>query len=115
LSLPNSPYDDIVNEIEAFWKKRDVFLKNGFVFKRGYLLWGPQGGGKSATVARVSQNVISKGGVVFLCDKPKVLIDAISIYRKVQPITPIVCLFEDIDSTIKEYGDRALLTLLDGE
>lgn len=115
LDFPNSPYGQIITEIEYFWTRERIFKENGFTYKRGYLLYGIQGGGKSSVVNQVAFNLIKRNGLVLICHRPKQLIMALDHIRKVEPERPIVCVYEDIDSIIKEFGDRELLMLLDGE
>ncbi len=47
IRLPDSVSDEIVREIRTFWTKEEHFRKFGFLWKRGVLLWGPPGSGKS--------------------------------------------------------------------
>src|SRR5262249_38713450 len=35
-------------------------------------------------------------------------------FREVEPERPLVCVFEDIDATIKHYGESEILQILDG-
>src|ERR1700693_2791763 len=37
----------ILDEIETFWSLGEVFERHGYLHRRGYLLYGPQGSGKS--------------------------------------------------------------------
>lgn len=106
---------DLLREIDGFWKKEEVFKQNGFLHRRGYLLYGPQGTGKSSTVWQVAEDVVRRGGVVFVCDNPKYLSEGLKTFRQVEKNRPIVCVFEDIDAIIAKYGDPEILSLLDGD
>jgi len=107
--------DRLLNEISDFWSKKDSFSSHGFLHRRGYLLYGPQGTGKSSIVWQVAQNIIEKGGVVFVCDNPKFFADGLKVFRQVEPDRPIVCVFEDIDAIIDKFRDSEILSLLDGD
>ncbi|MFA5261716.1 MAG: AAA family ATPase [Candidatus Omnitrophota bacterium] len=107
--------DNLLNEIDDFWKKENVFKECGFLHKRGYLLYGSAGTGKSSIVWQVSQALIDKGGVVFTCDNPRFFFQGLKDFRRVEPKRPIVCVFEDIDAIIKKYGDMEILSILDGD
>lgn len=107
--------DHILKEIDDFWKKEQKFIDNGFLHRRGYLLYGSQGTGKSSIVWQVAQDVIQRGGVVFVCDNPKFFAEGLKIFRNVEPGRPIVCVFEDIDAIIRKYGEPDILSLLDGD
>lgn len=106
--------DQILSEINDFWGRADVFKKMGFLHRRGYLLYGPQGTGKSSIVQRIIDDVIVRGGVVFVCDNPKFFAKGLTTFRKVEPDRPLVCVFEDIDAIIKRHGEDEILSILDG-
>lgn len=107
--------DKLLKEIDSFWSKGDIFLKNGFLHRRGYMLYGSQGVGKSVCVLQVMKDVIDRGGIVFVCDNPKFFTEGLKTFRQVEADRPLVCVFEDIDAIIKKYGDTELLSLLDGD
>lgn len=106
--------DQILLEINEFWGRSAFFKKMGFLHRRGYLLYGPQGTGKSSIVQRIVNDVIGRGGIVFSCDNPKFFTKGLAIFRQVEPERPLVCVFEDIDAIIKRWGEDELLAILDG-
>lgn len=107
--------DDFLTEVNEFWDKEESFKEHGFLHRRGYLLYGRQGTGKSSTVWQVAQDVIKRGGIVFVCDNPKFFTQGLATFRQVEPKRPVVCIFEDIDAIIAKYGEPDLLSLLDGD
>ena len=107
--------DKFLNEIDGFWKKEEAFKKHGFLHRRGYMLYGAQGVGKSSIVWQVMKDVVDRGGIVLLCDNPRFFIEGLKNFRQVEPKRPIVCVFEDIDAIIKKYGDTEILSILDGD
>lgn len=109
-SLPGK----ILEEIETFWSLGDTFQRYGYLHRRGYLLYGPQGSGKSSVVHQVVHRIISKSHVAIFCEHPGFLTRAMEVFRKIEPDRPLVCIFEDIDAIIEEYGDSELLAWLDG-
>jgi pentatricopeptide repeat protein len=116
LRFPDSVSGKILAEITTFWGKGDKFLEHGFLHRRGYLLHGPAGSGKTCLVHQIIADIIENNGLVFQCtNHPSVFNDGLSHFRKVEPNRPIVCLFEDIDAIIEEHGEDEILTLLDGE
>lgn len=104
-----------LSEVNEFWGKQKVFKEHGFLHRRGYLLYGAQGTGKSSIVWQLAQDVIKRGGVVFVCENPDFFSKGLTIFRQVEPNRPIVCVFEDIDAIIHKYGESAILQLLDGD
>ena len=66
-------------------------------------------------VHQIAKQITAKGDVVFDCKNPRILTKALENFREVEPTRPIVCIFEDLDSIIRDYGDDDLLKMLDGE
>ena len=115
LYFPDSQSDIILDEINNFWSNGEAFHKHGFLHRRGYMLYGPPGGGKTCIVQQIMKNVIQNDGIVFICSTPENAIEALPQFRNIEPDRHVVCVFEDIDSIIGEWGDEELLSLLDGE
>lgn len=107
--------ESFIKEVDDFWGKQEVFKDNGFLHRRGYLLYGPAGTGKSSIVWQIARDVIQRGGIVFVCENPKFFTTGLRVFRKVEPERPIVCVFEDIDAIINKYGESDILQLLDGD
>lgn len=104
-----------LKEIDDFWDKEEAFKQNGFLHRRGYLLYGTQGTGKSSIVWQVAKDVVDRGGIVFVCDVPRFFTKGLSVFRDVESKRPIVCVFEDIDAIIGKFGESEILSLLDGD
>jgi AAA+ superfamily predicted ATPase len=104
----------ILCEIETFWSLGEPFQRHGYLHRRGYLLYGPQGSGKSSIVHQVVHRIVAAGHVAVFCDHPGVLTRTMELFRKIEPHRPLVCMFEDIDATIEMHGDSELLQWLDG-
>jgi len=104
----------ILHEIENFWDLGTLFQKHGYLHRRGYLLYGPQGSGKSSVVHQVVHRIVRGGHVAVFCEHPGFLTRAMEVFRKIEPDRPVICLFEDIDAVIEIHGDSELLQWLDG-
>jgi len=116
LMFPDSLSDKILKEVVHFWSSGESFKHYGFLHRRGYMLWGPAGSGKTCLVHQIMANIISSGGIVFQCDShPKTFSMGLQLFRQVEPSRPTVCLFEDIDAIINASSEDAILSLLDGE
>ena len=107
----------ILEEIDLFWKSYPAFKEKNLVHKRGILLEGPAGTGKSSIVTMLASQVINNGGVVFKISDYRNFLDYTTFlhhsFRKIEPTTPIVTILEDID----QYDDimQQLLDFLDGK
>lgn len=115
LNFPDSKCDKILREMDDFWNRSKIFKEYGFLHRRGYLLYGPPGSGKTVLVQQVIKKIVDQGGIVFICKNPSTFSMGLSIFREIEPNRQIVCIFEDIEAIITDYGDDALLSLLDGE
>ena len=116
LNFPDSKHDKIISEIQKFWDTTAPFRQYGFLHRRGYLLYGPPGGGKSCLVHQIVSRVIEDGDIVFVMDcAPSLFRLGLQLFRRIEPERRVVCVFEDVDSIIQQHGDNELLSLLDGE
>ena len=114
IEFPDSLPAKIMEELERFWSMGDRFAKMGFLHRRGYLLYGKQGCGKSSLINQIVTRIVSEGNLAFYCDHPYVFVRCMEKFRQVEPTRPIVCIFEDIDALIEDHGDSELLQWLDG-
>jgi DNA polymerase III delta prime subunit len=114
IEFPDSTSKEVMDEIVKFWEREHLFKKFGLSYKRGILLWGPPGSGKSSTIQLVIRDVIERKGVVFIFDHPATFITAFTTFRSIQPDSPAVVIMEDIDEIIKRYGEDEVLQVLDG-
>jgi len=116
IGFPDTVSDNIEKEVDVFWDMGGPFRKYGFLHRRGYLLYGPAGSGKSCLVQRIIKNVINRNGIVFICSgSPGIASDGLKVFREVEPDRGIVCVFEDIDAIVSNWGEPEVLMLLDGE
>lgn len=107
----------IVNEVSRFWNKKELFEKEGISHKRGILLVGPPGTGKSTLINIISVDLIKHGGIVFHIKSTndlKVYINFMKLYfRQIEPERPIITIIEDIDKIVA-MDESLLLNFLDG-
>jgi hypothetical protein len=115
LRFPDGNSEKVINEIQNFWEREQLFKDFALTYKRGLILWGPAGSGKSSTVQIIIADVIERGGVVFKFNTmPSLFLEAVRIFREIQPDTRLVVLMEDIDSILDDYGESDVLNILDG-
>lgn len=116
IEFPETNSQKVVSEIQNFWGKEEVFKSQGLAYKRGIILWGPPGSGKSCTIQLIIHDVTqNRNGVVFKLNiDPSLFLEGIRIFRQVQHNTPIVILMEDIDALIRTYDESEVLNILDG-
>lgn len=107
--------DRVLGSMRKFWASKNEYVKRGILYKRGILLWGPAGSGKTSIIALLMKELIKNGGLVILCRLASLTSYAISVFRRIEPDRNIIVIAEDIDEIVQHQGEHALLALLDGE
>lgn len=115
LPLPDSASTTVLEDLERFWGKKEVYRSLGYLHKRGVLLWGPPGSGKTSTVTQLASMVVQRGGVVLLVDHPGLALDNLRVLREIEPERPVLLVLEDLDSLVRQHDENDYLSLLDGE
>lgn len=113
LNLPSLGCQAILDEIDKFWDMAPKFKELGFVHKRGILLHGEPGTGKTSIMHLLIQQMIKKGGIVLLGD-PGSVAAGMALVRDREPDRPIFVPLEDVDGMLSGGGEQMLLNLLDG-
>lgn len=115
ITLPDSAAEYILESIKLFWTREERFRKLGFLWKRGILLWGPPGSGKTSCLQMISSMIVNQGGISVYVTNPDLAAAGLEKLRRIEPKRPIVVMLEDIDAITERYGEAGLLALLDGE
>lgn len=106
----------VLREIEAFVARRQEFIKRGFMHKRGVMLTGAPGSGKTSTINVVAQTVTSAmDGVVLYTRQPGIAVACLQKLREIEPNRLALCVMEDVDTIVEEGDEEQLLALMDGE
>lgn len=116
LDLPGEKTANILTAIYDFYDKSDTFKALNFLHKRGMILKGQPGTGKSVIAFKAGRELIQKhGGIVMYATDPYAMDSNLQDIRSVQPDTKILNVIEDIDMMVAMYGERKLTAVLDGE
>lgn len=113
----DSVTESVLQEIDLFWDKRELYKQNNLMHKRGILFEGFPGTGKSALITQISNRTIDKKGVIFKVSGFRNLNHYVTFirtaFRKIQPDTPIITILEDINQYAEVEPE--MLDFLDGK
>lgn len=118
--LPSPEIKSIIEDIRKFWEGKEIFKNYRYVHKRGILLHGDPGCGKSGIIQLCVNYVIDEmnGIVINIKDHYQVEMfdEFIPTFRKIEPDRPLVVVMEDLDALTGEekYITSKLLNILDG-
>lgn len=119
LRLPGMPIEFILNQIDTFWKREELFQQTGLLHKRGILMYGPAGCGKTSIIRLLCDDIVKRDGIVIMVTNCRLAETALGGIRQIEPRRPILTIIEDIETFMGQSDEsssaRALLALLDGE
>ena len=120
LEFPSGLHKGILGGIKDFWTRKAKFKEYGFAFKRGILLHGRAGSGKTCLINLAMKHVIEDlNGVVLPLNNDHALglyAGCIpEIFRIIEKDRPLVVIFEDIENLCTGgSSETSLLNVLDG-
>lgn len=116
LRLPDPVCDMLLAEFVTFWKSAAKLVSRGFLAKRGLLLWGPPGSGKTSALNLMAAHMIRElRGIVVMAGEPNLTVAGLRLVRSIEPDRPIILIYEDFDSLVERFGEAGYLAMLDGE
>lgn len=115
IELPDSDGEKVLSEIERFWSLEEKFRTLKMLWKRGVMLYGPPGSGKTSIVQILSNKIIERGGISVYVGNVELTIKGLQMIRQIEKERPIVAMLEDIDAILGRSSESTVLSLLDGE
>lgn len=111
LFLPENIKNDLKLLVEGFLSSKDFYLENKIPWKRGILLYGSAGNGKS-TIIKTIMSVYNFKPVTVA---PEASSDAIvKAFSYAEEQSPSLLYFEDLDSLLEKTDISSFLNLMDG-
>lgn len=112
---PSLNMNIVLNDLIKFWSLEERYAEYGIIYKRGVLLYGQPGTGKSSLVNLILKEVITKhDGIVINAQDLYTLVPMLHTLRSLEPTKKILVLFEDFDSLVYNSSSTQLLNLMDG-
>lgn len=116
IALPNSPAEKISNDVDYFLtpEVKERFERYNLLCKRGLLMYGEPGTGKTSIVHLLIQKAIAKGMVVLINPRPFMVQSVVQSVRNIEGESrPFMVIWEEFERWVEdEEGD--LLDVLDG-
>ena len=110
--LDGSTYEDIVDDVETFFSKKDWYKERGLSFRRGYLFDGPPGTGKTSTIKSLARKMGMNLYVLSGAGKMRKE-DMISALSDIRPKSFVI--IEDIDAVFDQQTKRDFADEEEGE
>ena len=114
LRFEDSRSEEVTREVKTFSESREKYEAAKVPYKRGILLTGAPGNGKSCLLRQLSEQTVREGKIVLRVKEVGALEPCLKVLREIEEHRGVVCLLEDIDEMAR-YGERPLLQLLDGD
>ncbi|VVB52802.1 Proteasome-activating nucleotidase 1 [uncultured archaeon] len=124
IDLPGLPTQFILDQINMFWSKGEEYAKYGWLQKRGILLYGDPGCGKTSIIALLKRQLIGLNGLIFGMGEGgySQLTGGLKEVRDTEPERPVMTVVEDIETYLEGSNgsnvarqEKDALALYDGE
>jgi len=107
-----SVIDLVLQDFRAFTKNKNLYKKLGILNKRGVLLYGAPGTGKTTAINLIVSKLRPKDSIVLYVSR-ELPVDLIEEFKSDSRLKIII--FEELTETVERYGTNGLLRFLDGE
>lgn len=112
--LPSLPHEQIIKDLQTFWDNKPKYIKYKLNPKRGIILHGEPGCGKTSLIYLLVDEMKKRNGISIYFSDPGNWVEIAKLLRKVEPTRPLICVIEDLDLVIKQFGEQVFLNFLDG-
>jgi hypothetical protein len=113
--LPDMATEIVLNEVKKFWESEDKYRAHKLLYKRGVLLYGAPGGGKTVAVKLLMNELVQRNGIVIIAQNINLTVMCLKAIRRIEPKRNLIVVLEDVDEIINFNGESLVLSMLDGE
>lgn len=121
MTIPNDEDERVsklFDEFDKFWKSKDRYAKWGLTHKRGIVLHGPPGTGKTVVMRHLAQKLVKEydGLVAVVNNQPHVLHSVFPMLNEYEPNRPMLAIMDDFDTLLRNNPNLEdwWLKILDG-
>lgn len=112
--LKDSTYPKVLDEVYKFWDSKEAYKDKGLPWKRGIILHGKPGNGKSGLVNLLIQRIIEADGIaIYPGDNFSLFTSMANKLLQIEGGRKTLIVLEDLDEIIKAE-EREMLEFLDG-
>lgn len=108
-------YKQLEDDITKFLNNKKIYKENGFIYKNGYLLYGPPGQSKTVTVRRLINKFFNKKAIVIFFDAT---LPSTKFFTKLKETINDklkIFIFEELTCATGNRDIDKFLSFLDGE
>lgn len=116
LVLPGDLRDQLAADFEGFFSAHDLYREMGVAWKRGILLLGPPGNGKTHLIKAMIQRLSRPCLYVrsFKSSDATAQASIAAVFRKARQVAPCLVVLEDLDSLVDDDNRSFFLNEMDG-
>jgi len=115
MTTPDDSVEMILDDLNKFWESKQKYDDYGVTYKRGILMYGEPGTGKTSLINLIIQDIIKNyDGIVINVNYIGTFLAVIKDLRTMEQNRPILAIIEDLDSFLYNNSTQTFLNVLDG-
>lgn len=113
--VPDDLVAEITSDLDKFWKSKERYSEYKITYKRGILMDGPPGTGKTSLINLVINEICGKyDGIAINMEDTNSFLKMAELMRSMESDRPILAIIEDMDSFLQYNSTKEFLNILDG-